>query len=84
MQGRDAYPQHPSRLPVADVDGGAVLLDQEHRVEACVGLPAYACKRGSAAVSPPGGRVQVAARGGGPCHRTLPQEAADTHTLVSG
>lgn len=55
--GREAYRQYPSGLPVADVDGGAVLLDQKHGVEASIGLSVHTCERGSAAVSPPGGCV---------------------------
>lgn len=68
--------EHPSRLPVANVDGGTILLDQEHRIEACVGLPVQASEQGSVAVSPPRGCIQVAAAlRGSPCHHTLPQQA---------
>ena len=85
MSGTEAYCEHPTRLRIADVDGGTILLDQENRVEACVGLPVHSSERGSVAVSPPRGRIQVAAAlRGSPCHPTLPEQAADTRVLVSG
>ena len=59
--GKEAYCEHPTRFRIADVDGGAILLDQENRVEACVGLPVHSSERGSVAVSPPRGCIQVAA-----------------------
>ncbi|OWK12499.1 hypothetical protein Celaphus_00002904 [Cervus elaphus hippelaphus] len=39
VSGKEAYCEHPARFRIADVDGGTILLDQENRVEACVGLP---------------------------------------------
>ena len=83
--GKEAYFEHPTRFWIADVDGGTILLDQEDRVEACVGLPVHSSERGSVAVSPPRGCIQVAAAPrGSPRHPTLPEQAADTRVLVSG
>lgn len=48
------------------MDGGAVLLDQEHLVEVCIGLLVHTCEQDSVAVSLPGGRAQVATCGGQP------------------
>lgn len=67
------------------MDGGTILLDQENRVEACVGLPVHSSERGSVAISPPRGHIQVAAAlRGSSCHPMMPEQAADTHMLVSG
>lgn len=55
------------------------MLDQEHGVEACIGLSVHTSERGSAAVSPMERHVQAAAHGGSPHHHMLPQQAADTH-----
>lgn len=88
MSGKEAYCEHPARFRIADVDGGTILLDQENRVEACVGLPVQSSERGSVAISPPRGHIQVAAAlRGSSCHPMLPEQAADTHVgqwLVPG
>lgn len=76
------YLQHPPWLPVADVDGGAILLDQEHWVEASIGLPVHTREQRSAAVRPPGGCVQLASLRGGPHPHTLPQQAVNTQALT--
>ena len=41
MSGKEAYCEYPTWLWITDVDGGTILLDQENRVEACVGLPVH-------------------------------------------
>lgn len=80
----EAYCQHASWLPVADVDGGAVLLDEQHRVEACIGLAMQASEHSPAAVGQPGRCVQVAGPGGSGLHSTLLEQATDMQGLVSG
>lgn len=61
------------------MNGGAIVLDQEHGVEACIGLSVHTSERGSAAVSSMERHVQAAAHRGSPHHHMLPQQAADTH-----